>query len=154
MRSLDFLSQAAITRLNRYTRDMREGPAPLRGEPSRRAESLPVSAEKLVKPHGRRRSPRLARVVAVEISGRGADGKVLVESTSTCNISRHGASLTARTPFPRSASLAIHRSGGKTALARVVSVKPGPQPSLQQLGVGFVEEESYSTRSPTLSQSL
>ena len=131
------------TRLNGSTQDMREGPASWRGEPSRRAESLPVSAEKLVKPHGRRRSPRLARVVAVEISGRGADGKVLVESTSTCNISRHGASLTARTPLPRSASLAILRSGGKTALARVVSVKPGPQPNLQQLGVGFVEEESY-----------
>ena len=111
--------------------------------PSRRAESLPVSAEKRVKPNGRRRSPRLARVVEVEISGRGADGKVLVESTSTCDISRHGASLTARTPFPRSAPLAIRRSGGKPALARVVSVKSCSQPGLQQLGVGFVEDESY-----------
>ena len=91
----------------------------------------------------RRRSPRLARVVEVEIAGRGADGKVLVESTSTCDISRHGASLTARTPFPRSAPLAIRRSGGKPALARVVSVKSCSQPGLQQLGVGFVEEETY-----------
>ena len=96
------------------------------------------------KPNGhRRRSPRLARVVEVEIAGRGADGKVLVESASTCDISRHGASLTARTPFPRSAPLAIRRSGGKPALARVVSVKSCSQPGLQQLGVGFVEEESY-----------
>ncbi len=149
MRDSDFLYKAAITRLNRSTRDMREGPAPYRrsrlwgDEPDRRAESLPVSAEKLTKPGGRRRSPRLVRVVEVEIAGRGAAGKVLVESTSTRNISRHGASLTARTPFPRSAPLAIRRSGGKPALARVVSVKSCSRPGLQQLGVGFVEDESY-----------
>ena len=96
------------------------------------------------KPNGhRRRSPRLPRVVEVEIAGRGADGKVLVESTSTCDISRHGARLTARTPFPRSAPLAIRRSGGKPALARVVSVTSCSEPGLQQLGVGFVEDESY-----------
>ena len=91
----------------------------------------------------RRRSPRPARVVEVEIAGRGADGKVLVESTSTCDISQHGASFTARTPFPRSAPLAIRRAGGKPALARVVSVKSCSQPGLQQLGVGFVEDENY-----------
>ena len=149
MRDSDFLYKAAITRLNPSTRDMRKGQAPHRpsrlwgGEQDRRAESLPVSAEKLAKPGGRRRSPRLARVVEVEIAGRGADGKVLVESTSTCEISRHGASLTARTPYPRSAPLAIRRSGGKPALARVVSVKSCSRPGLQQLGVGFVEDESY-----------
>ena len=103
-----------------------------------------MGATDIRKPNGhRRRSPRLARVVEVEIAGRGADGKVLVESTSTCDISRHGASLTARSPFPRSAPLAIRRSGGKPALARVVSVKSCSQPGLRQLGVGFVEEESY-----------
>ena len=95
-------------------------------------------------PHGRRRrSPRLARVVEVEIAGRGADGKVLVESTSTREISRHGASLTARTPFSCGVPLAIRRTGGKPALALVVSARPGPQPGLLQLGVRFVEEESY-----------
>ena len=103
-----------------------------------------MGATDIRKPNGhRRRSPRVARVVEVEITGRGADGKVLVESTSTCDISRHGASLTARTPFPRSAPLAIRRAGGKPALARVVSVKSCSQPGVQQLGVGFVEEESY-----------
>ena len=96
------------------------------------------------KPPGRRRrSPRLAHAVAVEIAGRGDDGKVLVESTSTREISRHGASLAARTPFPRGAPLAVRRSGGKPALARVVTVRPSPEPGLLELGVEFVEEEGY-----------
>ncbi len=70
----NFPYKAAITRLDPSTRDVREGLAPYRPSrlwrdaPDRGVESLPVSAEKLAKFNGRPRSPRLARVVEVEIS--------------------------------------------------------------------------------------
>ena len=45
---------------------------------------------------GRRRSARLAQAVAIEIAGKGPDGKIFVESTTTREISQNGASLLTR----------------------------------------------------------
>lgn len=95
-------------------------------------------------PNGRqRRSARLTQAVAIEIAGKGADGTVFVESTRTCEISRYGASLTTRSPFPIGSPMAIRRTGGKPIRARVVSATPSPEPGLHKVGVEFVTEESY-----------
>lgn len=90
-----------------------------------------------------RRSPRLAKSVAVQIAGKDADGKVFVESTSTENLSHYGACVLTRSVFSIGAPIAIRRQGAKPARARVVSVKPGPQTGISRVGVEFVGDEGY-----------
>ncbi len=103
-----------------------------------------MSANESRKHNGRRRrSVRLAQAVTVEIAGRKPDGKVFVEETRTCEISRQGASLMTRNSFSLGSPMAIRRPGAQPARAHVVSVKPGPEPGLLQVGVEFVGSEAY-----------
>jgi hypothetical protein len=91
-----------------------------------------------------RRSPRLAHFVTVQIAGKGPDGKVFLETTRTEDLSQHGACLLAVNDFAIGAPLALRREGAvKPARARVVSIKPGPEPGIRRLGIEFVGGEGY-----------
>lgn len=91
----------------------------------------------------RRRSPRVPKTLRVDIAGRGADGKVFVESTETVNISRFGVALVTRRPFTAGSQIAVRRESARPVPGQVVSVFPGPEPGLLVLGIHFVTGENY-----------
>ena len=89
----------------------------------------------------KRRSPRLPKSVEVRLAGRGASGEVIVESTETLDISKHGACVVTRNAFPLGSPIAIHRPGGKPMRARVVSSKAVGNDGILNIGVEFVGDD-------------
>src|SRR5258706_14008742 len=90
----------------------------------------------------KRRSPRLAKAVDVRVAGRGDTGEVIVESTATLDISKHGACVVTRNRFPLGSPIAVRRPGGKPMRARVVSLKQGPSEGTLLTAVEFVGEDA------------
>lgn len=87
-----------------------------------------------------RRSPRLAKSEEVKLAAKNADGELVVETTRTLDISKHGAALNSRYAFPHGAAIALRRSRGKPMRGRVVSCRLGPDDTFA-LGIEFVEGE-------------
>lgn len=87
-----------------------------------------------------RRSPRLAKSEEVKLAAKNADGSLVVETTRTVDISKHGAALSSQYSFPLGAAIALRRSHGKPMRGRVVSCRPGAD-GRHALGIEFVEGE-------------
>jgi len=89
----------------------------------------------------KRRSPRLPKAVEVKLAGRGESGEVIVESTETIDISKHGACVITRNRFPLGSPIAVRRPNAAPMRARVVSAKPGEEAGTTYLGVEFVGDD-------------
>src|SRR5882724_754163 len=91
----------------------------------------------------KRRSPRLPKALEVRVAGRSETGEVIVETTETVDISKHGAAVKTRNRFSVGSPIAVRRPGAKPMRARVVSAKvTDAEAGLLQLGVEFIGDEA------------